>query len=69
MRSIHGGVTLKLMNRPEQQSEVVKVQVHHSAACYAQQREALVFSLNHPINRMIEVNEKKALNQVDNFNY
>jgi hypothetical protein len=40
-------LTLKLMNRPKQQSEVVKVQVQHSVSCYAQQREALVFSLDH----------------------
>jgi hypothetical protein len=40
-------LTLKLMNRPEKQSAIVKVQVQNSAACYAKQREALVFSLNH----------------------
>jgi hypothetical protein len=60
-------LTLKLMNRPEQQSECVRVQVQHSAACHAKQREALVFSLDHSINRMIEVNEKKALNQSVKF--
>ncbi len=37
--------------------------MHHSDECYAQQREALVFSLNHLFCRMISVNEKKALNQ------
>jgi hypothetical protein len=47
MRIIHESSPPELMNRPEQQSEVVKVQVHHSASCYAQQREALVFSLDH----------------------
>jgi hypothetical protein len=55
------------MNRPRQQPEIVKIQVHHTAACYAQQREALVFSLDHLFCRMISVNEKKALNQPFDF--
>ena len=55
------------MNRPKQQSVGVIVQVHHSDACYAQQREALVFSLDHPLCRMIGVNEKKALNRAFDF--
>jgi hypothetical protein len=67
MRIIQKSSSLKLMNRPEQQYVILKVQVQHSAACYAQHREALVFSLDHSINRMIAVNEKKALNQVDNL--
>ena len=63
MRIIHENSPPKLLNRPEQQSEVVKVQVQESTACFAQQREAQVFSLDHPMYRMKCVNEKKALNQ------
>jgi hypothetical protein len=63
MRIIHEGSLPELMNRPEQQPAVVKAQVQHSAACYSQQREALVFSLESFVHRMIILNEKKVLNQ------
>jgi hypothetical protein len=69
MRISHKSSPHKLMNRPEQQSEIVKVQVQHWASWYSQQREALVFSLDHLFCRMISVNEKKALNQVLNFDW